>query len=172
MGNCTEDDGLGLESLNWDWNFGFGIGAGKPGSGRPGNGKPGNSRPDKPDIGSPGDGNINWDDIMDEIEKTLTSECPMIEADQNEAVTGPICNDYFCARDCNEGFIPSHPMKVSLSSGNSINDNFRSSVKKMMMQIFGPHLKGKQNWVHARKIMDRGLGTGTPFRTGNLAGIW
>ena len=158
MGNCTEDDGLGLESWNWDWNFGFGIGAEKPGS------------------ENPDDGKINWDDIMDdimdEIEKTLTSECPMIEADPNEAATGPICNDYFCARDCNEGFIPSHPMKVSLSSGNSTNNNFRSSVKKMMMQIFGPHLKGSQNWVHARKIMDRGLGTGTRFRTGNLTGIW
>ena len=154
MGNCTEDDGLGLESWNWDWNFGFGIGA------------------EKPESGNPDDGKINWDDILDEIEKTLTSECPMIEADPNEAATGPICNDYSCARDCNAGFISSHPMKVSLSSGNSTNNNFRSSVKKMMMQIFGPHLKGRQNWVHARKIMDMGLGTGTRFRTGNLTGIW
>ena len=137
MGNCTEDDGLGLDSWIWDWNFG-------------------NSDDEKP----------NWYHIMAEIEKTLASECPMIGADPNEAATGPICNDYFCARDCNEGFIPSHPMKVSLSSGNSTNNNFRSSVKKIMMQICGPHLMGKQNWVYARKIMDRDLGTGIRFWTG------
>ena len=44
--------------------------------------------------------------------KTDVSECPEIEADPNEAATGPKCDDYFCGRDCNEGFIPTHPLKV------------------------------------------------------------
>ena len=93
MGNCTEDDGQG-------------IGNGKPVDGRPekpGNGKPGN--------GKPGSEKPNWD-LNPEIEKTLASECPMIAADSNEAATGPICNDYLCQRDCNEGFKPTLPMKV------------------------------------------------------------
>ena len=47
-----------------------------------------------------------------EMEKIPVSECPTIEADANEVATGPICSDYFCWRDCSEGFKPTHPMKV------------------------------------------------------------
>ena len=99
LGNCTEDDGQGI---------------GKPGNEKPENGKPGSGRPENPGSGRPGSQKPNWDkpDIMPEIEKTLASECPNIDADPNEAETGPICNDYLCGRNCTEGFKPTLPMKV------------------------------------------------------------
>ena len=67
------------------------------------------AKPGGGDYEKPGSEKPNWDT---EIEKVLASECPTIEADPNEASTGPICDDYLCGRDCNEGFKPNHPMKV------------------------------------------------------------
>ena len=53
----------------------------------------------------------NWADESEE--KIPVTECPAIESDPNEAATGPKCNEYLCGRNCNEGFEPTYPFKVS-----------------------------------------------------------
>ena len=61
-----------------------------------------------------GDGSFekpDWEDILEE--KIPVSECPAIEVDPNEAATGPECDEYLCWRNCNEGFEPTYPLKVS-----------------------------------------------------------
>ena len=117
LGACTDE--LSLPTTDYGQ---------KPGSGRPESGRPDSARP-----GSGG--------------KTQTSNCPTIQPDPNEATTGPECNEYFCTRDCNEGFYPTHPMKVLLSLINilKITVLIRYIAKKVTMETSGLQFLVKQH---------------------------